>query len=351
MTNYRRLMAENTGRVVNSLVFLVTMFGHDVFTLFNLSSADNNLVFFMTHLFMMTLLFIHDIVVQGTLNIQVPRRKFSEGMYMGNNSMRMWSSKEGSRRKCLCCTGQKKKSTRSEHSDNDGDCLSSFSADQVGRISIIITMLRLCALLLLSSATQALPSGAILAGPHYHGAHSHGVVPHGAHSHGVVPHVHPLRKPPSGNLNVECTLNYNIVHEEKCHHKVCHEEHEVVVSTTEIEECEDIVTKHCHQEHKAVHHTSSVLGHESSVVGHHVGHSYVGKRDADAGLGYSSGPQCQEQVERKCHKKPIQDMHKIPHQKCHSKPVCHKVAVKVPNEICIGLSFSKPRRKPGSKWE
>merc|ERR1719187_733320 len=59
MTNYRRLMAENTRRVVNSLVFLVTMFGHDVLTLFYLSSADNNLVFFMTHLFMMTLLFMH----------------------------------------------------------------------------------------------------------------------------------------------------------------------------------------------------------------------------------------------------------------------------------------------------
>merc|ERR1719347_450028 len=56
MTDYRGLMAENTRRVVNSLVLLVTMFGHDVFTLFNLSSADDNLVFFMTHLFMMTLL-------------------------------------------------------------------------------------------------------------------------------------------------------------------------------------------------------------------------------------------------------------------------------------------------------
>merc|ERR1719147_228177 len=116
MTNYRGLMAENTRRVVNSLVFLVTMFRHDVFTLFNLSSADNNLVFFMTHLFMMTLLFMHDIVVQGALNIQVARGKFSEGMNMGNNSMRMcnmvmWSSKKGSRRKCLCHAGQKKKNT------------------------------------------------------------------------------------------------------------------------------------------------------------------------------------------------------------------------------------------------
>merc|ERR1719347_1792638 len=50
MTNYGGLMAENTRCVVNSLVF------------------------FMTHLFMMTLLFMHDIVVQGALNIQVARR-------------------------------------------------------------------------------------------------------------------------------------------------------------------------------------------------------------------------------------------------------------------------------------
>merc|ERR1719347_710571 len=126
MTNYRGLMAENTRCVVNSLVFLVTMFGHDVFTLFNLSSADNNLVFFMTDLFMMTLLFMHDIVVQGALNIQVARRKFSEWMYVGNNSMRMysmvmWTGKKGSRRKCLCRTDLLKRNTRSEHSDNDRD--------------------------------------------------------------------------------------------------------------------------------------------------------------------------------------------------------------------------------------
>merc|ERR1712098_836123 len=100
MTNYRRLMAENTRRVVNSLVFLVTMFGQNVFTLFNLSSADNNLVFFMTYLFMMTLLFMHDIVVQGTLNIQVARRKFSEWMNMGNNSMRMCSMRNNFMRMC-----------------------------------------------------------------------------------------------------------------------------------------------------------------------------------------------------------------------------------------------------------
>merc|ERR1711872_344454 len=126
MTNYRGLMAENTGCVVNCLVFLVTMFGNNVFTLFDLSSANNNLVFFMTQLFMMTFLLMHDIIVQSTLNILVARRKFSEGKNpmgnnsmsmcsMGNNSMVMWPSKNGSRRKCLCRTGQKKKSTESDH--------------------------------------------------------------------------------------------------------------------------------------------------------------------------------------------------------------------------------------------
>ena len=81
-------------------------------------------------------------------------------------------------------------------------------------------MFGLCALLLFTSVAQALPFG--------------------------------------GDVHVQCTLNYNIVHEEKCHHKqVCHEEHEVVVTTTLIEECEDIVTKHCHNEHKNVYHCTT----------------------------------------------------------------------------------------------
>merc|ERR1712098_526119 len=100
MTNYGGVMADNARCVVNSLVFLVTMFGNNVFTLFYLSSADNNLVFFMTHLLIMTLLFMPDIVVQGALNIQVARRKFSEWMNMGNNSMRMCSMGNNSVRMC-----------------------------------------------------------------------------------------------------------------------------------------------------------------------------------------------------------------------------------------------------------
>merc|ERR1712106_396527 len=145
-----------------------------------------------------------------------------------------------------------------------------------------------------------------------------------------------------GNTNTQCTLNYNIVHEQ-----VCHQVYEVVVTTTVIEECEDIITKTCHNTHSNSYKTSNIVGHDTSVVGSEIGHSY-GKRAAEAGLGsltHSSGPQCQEHVEKKCHKKPIQDSHKIPHQKCHSKPICHPIAVKVPSETCISLSFSKPRPK------
>eukprot|EP00091_Calanus_sinicus_P020045 TRINITY_DN527_c0_g1_i6.p1 TRINITY_DN527_c0_g1~~TRINITY_DN527_c0_g1_i6.p1 ORF type:complete len:186 (-),score=55.82 TRINITY_DN527_c0_g1_i6:70-627(-) len=184
-------------------------------------------------------------------------------------------------------------------------------------------MFKFCALFLSSSIAQAVP----LAG-------------------NIVGHV---------GGNTQCTLSYDIVHEEKCHpEEVCHEEYEVIVTTTVIEECEDVITKHCHNEHKNVYHTSNVVGHDSSVVGHEVGHSYghsYHKREAEAAhshLGshtHSSGPKCEEHVEKKCHKKPIQDSHKVPHKKCHSKPHCHPIAVQIPREICISLSFSKPRPK------
>ena len=150
--------------------------------------------------------------------------------------------------------------------------------------------------------------------------------------------------------HADCTLNYDIVIEEKCHHEeVCHEEHEVIVTTTVIEECEDIVTKHCHNEHQNVYHTTNIVGHDTAVVGHEVGHSYGGhihhKREATGGLHHSSGPECKEHVEKMCHKKPIQDHHKVPHKKCHSKPICHPIEVSVPRETCISIGFSKPRPK------
>merc|ERR1711970_109805 len=153
--------------------------------------------------------------------------------------------------------------------------------------------------------------------------------------------------------NVQCTLTYDIVHEEKCHEEeVCHEEHEVIVTTTLVEECEDIVTKHCKSEYKHVHHSETVVGEDSRVVGHEEGQRYYGKRAAEVAdeshhgsHSHSSGPHCEEKVDKKCHKVPIHDSHKIPHKKCHTKPHCHPIAVEIPREVCISLSFSQPRPK------
>ena len=153
------------------------------------------------------------------------------------------------------------------------------------------------------------------------------------------------------NAETGCTLNYELIYEEKCHHEeVCHEEHEVIVTTTVVEECEDIVTKHCQSEHKKAYQTSNVVGHGTAVVGHEVGHSYVHglhKREAAGGLHLSSRPRCKEHVEKKCHKKPIQDHHKVPHKKCHAKPICHPIEKWIPRETCITIGFSKPKRKHG----
>merc|ERR1712176_241681 len=85
---------------------------------------------------------------------------------------------------------------------------------------------------------------------------------------------------------------------------------------------------------KQVHHSSAVVGHDSKVVSH--GYGY-GKRDAEAepgygSQGYSSGPQCQQHVEKQCQKVPHQTQRQIPRQ------VCVPVEVKVPYEVC-GTSY------------
>merc|ERR1712112_128118 len=127
----------------------------------------------------------------------------------------------------------------------------------------------------------------------------------------------------------------------QCHQKPiqnqrqeCHEEYDVIVDTTYIEQCQDAVTQHCQETHKQVHHSSAVVGHDSKVVSH--GHGY-GKRDAEAepgygSQGYSSGPQCQQHVEKQCQKVPHQTQRQIPRQ------VCVPVEVKVPYEVC-GTSY------------
>merc|ERR1712106_731333 len=120
----------------------------------------------------------------------------------------------------------------------------------------------------------------------------------------------------------------------QCHQKPvqnqrqeCHEEYDVIIDTTYIEECQDIITTHCQETSQQVHHSSAVVGHDSQVVSHgHGGYGY-GKREAKAdakaeaepGYGYSSGPQCQDKKDRQCHKKPVQNKRKVP------RPVCKTI--------------------------
>merc|ERR1712117_979939 len=167
------------------------------------------------------------------------------------------------------------------------------------------------------------------------------------------------------------------VHNER---QECHEEYDTIVDTTYIEECQDIVTKHCQETHKQVHHSSAVVGHDSKVARpacktvvdttyiqeceetfttectqtqtqvHHssavVGHDtqvvshgayagHYGKRSADP-AGYSTGPQCQQHVERQCHKVPQHHERKVPRPVCVKVPreQCHPVAHKVARKVC-----------------
>ena len=142
---------------------------------------------------------------------------------------------------------------------------------------------------------------------------------------------------PSHHKGPQCHVVYDVVHNKHCetyYDEVCHEEYDVIVDTTYIEECADIVTEHCSEVSKQVHHSSAVVGHDSKVVSH--GYGY-GKRDAEAepgygSQGYSSGPQCQQHVEKQCQKVPHQTQRQIPRQ------VCVPVEVKVPYEVC-GTSY------------
>ena len=117
----------------------------------------------------------------------------------------------------------------------------------------------------------------------------------------------------------------------QCHQKPiqnkrqeCHEEYDVIVDTTYIEQCQDIITEHCNSVSQQVHQSSAVVGPDSQVVSH--GHGY-GKREAEAkaeadaepGYGHSSGPQCQQKVDRQCHKVPKQNQRKVPRQVCHEE--------------------------------
>merc|ERR1712142_1116483 len=138
-----------------------------------------------------------------------------------------------------------------------------------------------------------------------------------------------LASPAPSHHKEQCHVVYDVVHNKHCntyYDEVCHEEYDVIVDTTYIEECADIVTEHCSEVSKQVHHSSAVVGHDSQVISHG---SYGGyhKRSAEPSEGYGYGPQCQQHVERQCHKVPQQHERKVPRQLCH--PTAHKVARKV----------------------
>ena len=125
--------------------------------------------------------------------------------------------------------------------------------------------------------------------------HHHGhVVGYVNHNHPVGPHKCKDRK------------------EKQCHkipHHAAHDDCEVIVDVTYIEECEHIVSTHCHEDHTKVHHESHVVGHDSHVVAH----EHYGKRDADHHHhhhAYSHGPKCHDKVDNHCYKVPKDHSHK-----------------------------------------
>merc|ERR1711970_585673 len=114
----------------------------------------------------------------------------------------------------------------------------------------------------------------------------------------------------------------------------CHEEYDVIVDTTYIEECQDIITTHCQEPSQQVHRSSAVVGHDSKLVGRGYGgySGYggygIGKREADAepkadakadakpGQSYSTGPKCHDKKDRQCQKIPKQNSRKVPRKEC-----------------------------------
>merc|ERR1739845_71891 len=124
-----------------------------------------------------------------------------------------------------------------------------------------------------------------------------------------------------GHQQKHCHTKCNIAYEQ-----ACHEEYDVIVDTTYVEDCQDIITTHCQETSQQVHRSSAVVGHDSQVVAHgHAGYGY-GKREAEPG--YSTGPQCHDKKDRQCAKRPVQNERKIP------RTVCVPYEVKVPYEVC-----------------
>merc|ERR1712098_812432 len=108
-----------------------------------------------------------------------------------------------------------------------------------------------------------------------------------------------------------------------------------VVDTTYIEECEETFTTECTETHQQVHHSSAVVGHDSQVISHGIVGAYH-KRSAEPSEGYGYGSQCQQHVERQCHKVPQQHERKVPRPVCNKVPrqQCHPTAHKVARKVC-----------------
>merc|ERR1712105_577652 len=178
----------------------------------------------------------------------------------------------------------------------------SFCSKQQGRLTLV-KMLRFVVLALMAAAALGAPGGG-----HYEYGYS----------------------------QKHCHTKYNVKYDQQCH-----EEYDTIVDTTYTEQCQDIVTQHCNSVSQKVHHSSAVVGHDSQVISH--GHGY-GKRDVEAEPGYggySSGPQCQQKVDRQCQQVPQQVSRQVPRQ------VCVPVEVKVPYQVCGGSSVRRAQGYAG----
>merc|ERR1711913_17269 len=117
-----------------------------------------------------------------------------------------------------------------------------------------------------------------------------------------------------GHQQKHCHTKYNIAYEQ-----ACHQEYDVIVDTTYVEECQDIVTQHCQQTSQQVHHSSAVVGHDSHVLAHgHVGyHKREAEAEAEPGYGHNhhNNLQCFSKPHKQCHQKPIQKQR----QECHKE--------------------------------
>merc|ERR1712243_318637 len=123
------------------------------------------------------------------------------------------------------------------------DCFSASSTERVGRYSPHRTMYKYLGVLIACGVAQAAPG-------YGHAGHYH--------------------------QQSQCTTEYDIKLDTACqtyYDQACHEEYDVVVDTTYVEECQDIVTQHCQETSQQVHHSSAVVGHDSQVVSQgHVGY-------------------------------------------------------------------------------